>query len=151
MARTASAEAPARARCSSCGGGLNFAAFERGERLCHVCVQFVDGPGDSFASAPSPGQIVHRPRRNRPEAVPEELIDELIASLQASEAATVAAMPSGPAKETVREVLRDIGVGESERELPWAAWGFAAGFCANVAVAKYAQVSSCLLYTSRCV
>ncbi|MCC7366138.1 MAG: hypothetical protein IT303_17365 [Dehalococcoidia bacterium] len=42
----------------------------------------------------------------------------------------------------VREVLDDIGIGRSPRELAWAAWGFAAGFTLNVGIAKYAQVST---------
>ena len=36
----------------------------------------------------------------------------------------------------------DIGFGQASNELPWAIWGFAAGFTANVVVAKYAQMSS---------
>jgi hypothetical protein len=42
----------------------------------------------------------------------------------------------------VRGVFDELGVGRSVRERQWAAWGFAAGFAANVALAKYAQMSS---------
>jgi hypothetical protein len=72
------------------------------------------------------------------DSVPDELIDELVAALEA-EAAKVALRPRGP----VREVLEEIGgVGRSPRERPWAAWGFAGGFAANVLIAKYAQMAT---------
>ncbi len=141
MARAALSESPALARCGSCGGGLAFAAYQRGETLCHVCLQMQDEPDATFAPGPKARAIVTRSRRAQPATVPDELIDELIASLQHSEAA-LANVPAGPGRETVREVLRDIGVGENDRELPWAAWAFAIGFTANIAVAKYAQVTS---------
>ena len=42
----------------------------------------------------------------------------------------------------VRICLEELGIGRSQRELSWAAWGFAGGFGANVAIAKYAQMAS---------
>lgn len=139
MARAA--DAGAVARCASCGGGLAFAAYQRGETLCHVCLQMQDEPGATFAPGPKARAIVTRPRRAPAQAVPDELLDELILSLQQSEG-IAEQVPTPQGRETVREVLRDIGVGESDRELPWAAWGFALGFVANVGVAKYAQIST---------
>jgi hypothetical protein len=47
-----------------------------------------------------------------------------------------------PVQGVVHEVLGDMGVGASPREGQWAAWGFAAGFAANVALAKYAQMQT---------
>ncbi len=38
--------------------------------------------------------------------------------------------------------LDDLGVGRTAREKHWAAWGFAAGFGANVAIAKCAQMAT---------
>ena len=69
--------------------------------------------------------------------LPDELIDELVAALE-EEAARLPASPANP----VRGVLDELGIGRSMRERQWAAWGFAAGFGANVAIAKYAQMAS---------
>ncbi|MEO8538610.1 MAG: hypothetical protein ABI577_02640, partial [bacterium] len=70
------------------------------------------------------------------DAVPDELIDELVAALEA-EAARLPAT-----KSPVREVFDEIGIGRSARERHWASWGFAGGFAANVAIAKYAQMAT---------
>jgi hypothetical protein len=72
------------------------------------------------------------------DTLPDELIDELVAALEA-EAAT---LPPAPAASPMRGVLEELGVGRSARERQWAAWGFAGGFTANVALAKYAQMAS---------
>ncbi|MCZ7578944.1 MAG: hypothetical protein M5U18_18615 [Dehalococcoidia bacterium] len=69
--------------------------------------------------------------------IPDELVDELVAALEAE----AARMPSaGP--NPVREVLSELGLGRSPRERHWAAWGFAAGFAANIVIAKYAQMTT---------
>jgi hypothetical protein len=69
--------------------------------------------------------------------IPDELIDELVAALEA-EAARLESAPLNP----VREVIAELAIGNSPREVHWAAWGFAAGFAANVALAKYAQMTA---------
>lgn len=133
-----------RTRCSSCGKVLRFEDFSAGGTSCLSCAgsspatpEFVRGP-----------RIHRRNARNLPEhrqpayeefldAIPDELIDELVAALEA-EAAQLPPAPANP----VREVLNEIGIGRSTRERHWAAWGFAGGFAANVALAKYAQMAS---------
>ena len=69
--------------------------------------------------------------------IPEELVNELVAALEA-EAARRAAEPASP----VRDVLEELALDASPRERPWAAWGFAAGFAANVVLAKWAQMTT---------
>jgi hypothetical protein len=69
--------------------------------------------------------------------IPDELVEELVAALEA-EAARLAATPANP----VREVFAELGIGQSPRERHWAVWGFAVGFAANVALAKYVQMTT---------
>ncbi len=72
--------------------------------------------------------------------IPDELVDELVAMLEA-EAERRKTEVSAP-QAALEEVLEEIGFGRSPRELQWAAWGFAAGFAMNVALAKYAQMTT---------
>ena len=71
------------------------------------------------------------------DSIPEELVNELVAALEAE----AARRANGPASQ-VAEIFEELGIGRSQRELSWAAWGFAGGFGANVAIAKYAQMAS---------
>lgn len=137
MARAAAAEAPVRARCEGCGTGLSYQAWERGESLCRLCRQVEAGPAATFLPMPRTGARAYVQPKKR--ETPDELIDELIARLEADAAAAPLA-DNRP--DSVGAVLRDIGFGQSERELPWAVWGFALGFTLNVVVAKYAQMTS---------
>lgn len=138
MARAGIADAPSRTRCEVCGAGLSFHAFEQGQTLCRMCLQVNAVPAATFVPAPRTG-MPPRQRRVAPPADQDDILDELIRSLEAEAALT----PGQPGQqESVRAVLQDIGFGQSTSELPWAMWGFAAGFTLNVAVAKYAQVTS---------
>lgn len=153
----------ARTRCSTCGGRLAFEEWSRGMGLCGLCRRggsreapaavFVRGPA---RTAPRPSRPGVQPRppvrrtapgRARPEEyprlldeVPEGLIDEIVAALE-GEARRMEAEEPG-ATSPVREVLDELGIGRSPFELQAAAWGFAVGFAANVALAKYAQMQS---------
>jgi hypothetical protein len=71
--------------------------------------------------------------------VPEELIDELVAAIHEEARARE---KRSATRSPVRDVLDEIGVGQSPRELPWAIWGFVAGFSGNLAIAKYAQMNT---------
>lgn len=132
-----------RTRCAACERVLTFEDFAAGGNRCLGCAK---------AGPRGEPRIIHRNRRPQPpplalseaeqyermlDAVPDELIDELVAALEA-EAAKLPPVSDNP----VRDVLAEIGFGRSARERAWAAWGFAAGFGANVAVAKYAQMAS---------
>lgn len=72
--------------------------------------------------------------------IPEELIDQLVRALEAE--AAIRQTEPAPADDPLRGLLEELGVGRSDRELPWAAWGFSIGFGGNVLLAKYAQMSS---------
>lgn len=132
-----------RTRCATCETALTFADFSAGDgKRCRACV----------ARRPS-GGIVRRRRQPAPvvggfdaeaeeyermlDSIPDELVDELVAALEAESARR----SNGPASQ-VAEVLEELGIGRSQREFTWAAWGFAAGFAGNVAIAKYAQMAS---------
>jgi hypothetical protein len=133
-----------RTRCSSCLKVLSFEDFSAGGDQCRSC-----------APRPSTAEFVRGPRIRRKNArnlemapraddyermldgLPDALIDELVAALEA-EAARLPDLAPNP----VRGVLQELGVGRSAREKQWAAWGFAGGFAANVALAKYAQMAS---------
>jgi hypothetical protein len=104
-----------------------------------MCQQVEAAPAATFVSGPRTGAPA-RPRRVAPERSQDELLDELIASLQAEAALAPGEAAARP--ETVKAVLQEIGFGQSSHELAWAIWGFSVGFLANVAVAKYAQMSS---------
>ncbi len=138
MARAATAEAPTRARCEGCGTGLSYHAWEQGHTLCRMCVQVGTAPAATFIPVQRTG-VPARPRRVAPPPNQDDLIDQLIASLE-----TESALSQGQSaqSDSMRGVLQDIGFGQSSSELPWAAWGFAAGFTLNVVVAKYAQMTS---------
>ena len=132
-----------RTRCSSCEKVMTFEDFSAGGSRCLGCSRIV-------RRKPAP-QYVRGPRQ-RPvagyepdvesyermlDSVPDELIDELVSALEAE----AAKLPQAP-RSAVREVLDEIGVGQTVRGRQWAAWGFAAGFAGNVAIAKYAQMAT---------
>ena len=133
-----------RTRCGACGKVLSFEDFSAGGSTCLACAGR-RRPSQEFVAGP---RIHRKNARNLPahrqdsyeeflDSVPEELIDELVAALEA-EAARLPGLSAGP----VRGVLDEIGIGRSPRERAWAAWGFAGGFGANVALAKYVQMTS---------
>ncbi len=151
----------ARPRCSGCGKGLGFDEWSAGLDACSSCrrdafevtpaATFVRGPRVAPPRGPIPGppRIVTR-KRPRQESIddyarllddiPDELVDELVAALEA-EAAKVPAPGDRPAS-ALHDVLEDVGFGHTAAEFQWAAWGFAIGFSANIALAKYAQMTT---------
>ena len=133
-----------RTRCSSCLKVLSFDDFSGGGDRCGSCAgvtsttEFVRGPRIRRTNARNlPRQHEDDDYERLLDHIPDELIDELVAALEA-EAATLPPSPANP----VRGVLDELGLGRSAREKQWAAWGFAGGFAANVALAKYAQIAS---------
>lgn len=148
------AETMSRARCLSCGRGLSYEAWSAGETTCDSCArqQAMSGPAATYVRGPAPSRAPSAPataRAGEPQAgsyerilddMPDELVEELVAALEA-EVAKLEREKAAP-KTPVREVLEEIGLNGTPREWQWAAWGFAAGFGANVVLAKYAQMSS---------
>ncbi len=145
-----------RPRCNGCGKGMGFDEWSSGIDMCAGCrndrfqatpaATFVRGPGSLARGQPG---IVTRKRRRETniaeydrllEDIPDELINELVLALEA-EAAKTPALGDGPAA-ALHGVLQDVGFGRSPLEFQWASWGFAAGFSANVILAKYAQMTS---------
>lgn len=145
-------ETLARARCSDCGKGLKFEEWSKGGERCASCSRAArsGGPAAAFVRGPSRPAPAATPRaqieaeyaayERMLDEIPDELVDELVAALE-SEAERRQEAKSTP-QEAFREVIEEIGFGRSPRELQWAAWGFAAGFALNVALAKYAQMTS---------
>jgi len=131
-------EVAVRARCSSCSQPLGFSDWSRGVDQCPVCVASARDVRASAVFIPE-ASADYRSYEQLLDDVPEELVDELIAAIQ-EEARVREMRRSNPSP--VREVLDEIGVGQSPRELPWAIWGFVAGFAGNLAIAKYAQMAS---------
>lgn len=130
-----------RARCGDCGRALLFDDWRKGADRCRDCL------GRERRAPATAAPLVARPvaadfRRNERmlDEIPEELIEELVAALEA-EAAKLGPRATTPAS-PLREVLNEMGVGSSPHEVGWTAWGFAIGFGANIALAKYAQMSS---------
>lgn len=139
-------------RCLDCGKGLSFDDWSAGIETCAACSAALrnSGPAATYVPGPRPPRAPAPPLRHRvaDEAaeyerllaeLPDELIDEIVAALEA-EADRMNA-PATPAT-AIHDVLEEIGFGQSPREWQWALWGFAGGFCANVLVAKYAQVQA---------
>ncbi|MBI2766036.1 MAG: hypothetical protein HYX53_09020 [Chloroflexi bacterium] len=137
------------ARCRRCGAGLGFDEWSNGSDYCATCDSFDATPAATFVRGPRPPVAVPpAPPSAGAEldeyerllaGIPDEMVDELIAALEA-EAARDAAPGAAPGP--VQEVLREMGFGASPLQLHWALWGFAGGFAANVALAKYAQLAS---------
>ncbi len=123
-----------RSRCASCRRILSFDEWSSGYELCAGCARNRNAPGPA-------AMFVHGPAPARSPAaapdLPEEIFAELLAALEAE-----ARSPSAPQQGALREVLSEIGIQRSARQLQWTAWGFAAGFAGNVAVAKYAQMTT---------
>lgn len=142
------AETLARTRCRACGNGLPYDAWSRGESTCAACSQrgseqpaavYVRGPAAPARRVPATREPDVEDYERLLDEMPDELVDELVAALEAEMARVERAdVPRG----AVHEVLTELGIGRGEGEWQWAAWGFAAGFAANVALAKYAQMSS---------
>jgi len=132
-----------RTRCTTCSRPLGFADWSNGSDRCQVCSaserpdRFVAGPGARQASRRHDPAAESAAYERLLDDIPDELIDELVAALEV-EAARLESSPANP----VREVIAELGIGRSPREVHWASWGFAAGFAANVALAKYAQMSA---------
>jgi hypothetical protein len=132
-----------RTRCSSCARPLGFEEWSNGSDRCQSCVRVRTAAAHTPAP-PDPLSFDHAALAARANAyermlddIPDELIDELVAALEAEAARMPLAGPN-----PVREVLSELGLGQSPRERHWAAWGFAAGFAANVVIAKYAQMTT---------
>ncbi len=137
-----------RTRCQGCGRRLSFDEWKENGGQCDGCARAprMSGPAATYVPGPRPQAPVRQQVAEDAEAyerlldeLPDELVDELVAMLEAE----AARRPAAAAKQTiVQEVLSDIGIGRSAREVQWAAWGFATGFALNVALAKYAQMQS---------
>lgn len=145
MSRVAE-ESISRARCNGCGKGLGFDEWSSGFDRCGSCNRFpgAASPAATYVRGPVAGVATRSQVAGSAQAynrlidnVPDALIDELVAALEA-EAQRRPASGASP----VQDVLREIGFGRSATELQWAAWGFSGGFAANVALAKYAQMTS---------
>lgn len=133
-----------RTRCASCDRPLGFDDWSSGSDRCQPCLRLHQGARRVPGPAAPPRAFDHASLAARASAyermlddIPDELVDELVAALEA-EAERLSASPPNP----VREVLAEIGIGQSPRERHWAVWGFAVGFAANVAIAKYAQMTT---------
>ncbi len=138
----------ARTRCRNCGQGLPFEDWSRGARQCARCAGpgTMNGPAATYVPGPRPGPVAPKPlhRQVADEAaeyerllaeLPDQLIDEIVDALEAEASRTAAGS-------AIQDVLEDIGFNRSPREWQWSLWGFAAGFSANVLVAKYAQMQA---------
>jgi hypothetical protein len=136
-----------RARCASCGRGLSFADWERGSEVCGACELRPANRLRQGPAAPPPAEAWdYRRHEEMLDEVPEELVAELVAALEdeAKRAEGGGARDDpGPvtAAALLRGVVDEVGLGRSEREGMWAAWGFTIGFGFNLALAKYAQVT----------
>ncbi len=130
------------AACTRCRGG--------GVAEAPAAV-FVRGPAAEAPAPSRPGVQPRPPVRRRAghgasehqrllDETPESLIAEILAALEGEAERMEAEQPG--AVSPVREMLQEIGVGRSPFEFQAAAWGFAAGFAANVALAKYAQMQT---------
>jgi hypothetical protein len=145
-----------RARCVSCRMLLPFSDWKQGEELCAECRR----PG-TFATVPLGPPARARPDAARPrkplaqdgrherqilDDIPDSLIEELAAALEAEAASrpslAAATRSGGSLPAAVQDFVDEIGAGKDPRELPWAAWGFAIGFGANVVLAKYVQMTT---------
>lgn len=127
-----------RTRCATCEGVLTFEDFSTGAgSRCRSCT--ARGGIVRRRSAPAPASYAAEAGEYERmlDSIPDELVDELVAALEAE----AARRSTGPASQ-VAEVFEELGLGRSQRELAWAAWGFATGFGGNVAIAKYAQMAS---------
>lgn len=140
-------ETVARTRCASCGNGLPYEAWSRGRATCAACSSRHEAPAAVYVRGPKPAGAQRQAATGADAAayerlldeMPDELVDELVAALEA-ELARVERKETP--KTAVHEVLEDLGFNRSQGEFQWAAWGFAAGFAANVGLAKYAQMAS---------
>lgn len=132
--------ASVRARCASCGKGLSFADWSRGDDRCASCAPppqppggpaYVRGPRVDLRSEPSEFERIL-------DQLPDELVQELVRALEAESGAS---RPPRP-RLLMEDLVDELAHGRSPREVSWAVWGFVAGFGLNVVVAKTAQVSS---------
>jgi len=132
-----------RTRCSSCARPLGFEDWSNGSDRCQSCAR-VRSAAVRTPAAESPAEFDHAAFAARANAyermldeIPDELVEELVAALEAEAARLPTAGPN-----PVREVFTELRLGQSPGERHWAAWGFAAGFAANVVIAKYAQMTT---------
>ncbi len=135
-------------RCSVCGTGLAFDDWARGQRRCEDCARLaaLRGPAATYTptapATPATGERAAAQQRYQSyekilDELPDELMNELVAALEAE-----ARGDPLPGSTPFQDVIDEIGMGSSPRELQWTTWGFAAGFAVNVALAKYAQMST---------
>lgn len=126
-----------RTRCAACGEALGFDDWSRGSRTCARCGPVVTRDTGNRRQATERARLTASAEAYERllDDIPDELVEELVAALEAEAAKSGPAMP-------VLEVLEELGVGRTPRERHWAAWGFAGGFAANIALAKWAQMST---------
>jgi hypothetical protein len=127
-----------RARCSSSRSPLGFADWSRGLDQCPSCAaqgREARTPGLLGDTAATDYRVYERML----DELPPELIDELVAAIE-DEGRSRERRRSMPSP--VQDVIDEIGIGRSPRELPWAIWGFVGGFAGNLAIAKYAQMTT---------
>jgi hypothetical protein len=133
-----------RARCVSCGRGLGFAEWSRGLDRCPYCTSVRHrrrGPARPVPPRPQPPAVDYDELLDE---IPGELVDELVAMLEAEveRRPELAAKMAGTPSNAFKEVADEVGFGRSAREFQWAAWGFVGGFGLNIALAKYAQMTT---------
>ncbi len=133
-----------RARCQSCGRGLPFEEWQRGTTTCRACAT-----ASRYAPQAAPAERIplssdYRAYNQMVDEVPDELLDELLAALETEAEARRLNPPVHPtqADGLLKGMLSELSEERAPSEIPWAIWGFAGGFALNVAIAKYAQVST---------
>lgn len=135
-------------RCGICGIALPFDDWARGQRRCEDCARMaaLRGPAATYTPTPRNGQtLAERAAAQQRSRDHEQLLEELPDSLLSELVAAIEAEGRGeplPGSTPLQEVMDEIGLGRSPRELQWASWGFASGFAVNVGLAKYAQMST---------
>ena len=135
-------------RCMVCAVALPFQRSSRGQHRCDACARLgaLRGPAATFSRTPGPAaprqaaRATARAQYQQLEAILDQLPEDLVGEIAAALDAEARGDPL-PAT-TLRAAIDEIGIGRSPRELRWTTWGFAAGFAANVAVAKYAQMAT---------
>ncbi len=134
-------------RCSVCGVALPFDDWARGQRRCEDCARLaaLRGPAATYTPTGSRSTLAERAAAQQDYRTNERILDELPDSLLNELVAALEAEARGdpmPGSTPLRDVMDEIRLGRSPRELRWTTWGFAAGFAVNVGLAKYAQMTT---------
>jgi hypothetical protein len=132
-------EVAVRARCVLCGKGLTFDEWQAGRQRCSACLAAGRRPAAPRSEAE---QLIDYAQLL--DDVSDDLLNELLALLDEEQARRRSPRePVLPPEPTpIARFLADVFGPPTAREAHWAAWGFALGFVANVALAKLAQVQS---------